>query len=173
MSIALHWCSAIAVVYLWVAGKSIRMSAATEAAAAVAAHVSWAITLCLALWWRVIWRYRNGHPDAPAGARPWSSRLAKYIHWGLLAMLNGLLLSGPLLALSRGQPLPLPGGLAITNPWAFSPRLYSAMHLLHGLFANGLAIGVAVHVCAVLKHVIVDSDGTLDRMIAPPGDKAR
>ena len=77
------------------------------------------------------------------------------------------LVTGPLQALTAGQPLYL---FSLAIPTRAVPWLFAPMHLLHHWATNGLMIAVLIHFMAVMKHVSVDRDGSFDRMMLPPDE---
>ena len=64
ISIALHWLTAIAILTIWFIGSSIQSDLATGSFETLRLHTSIAITAYVLLWARIIWRFRQGHPDA-------------------------------------------------------------------------------------------------------------
>ncbi len=84
----------------------------------------------------------------------------------LLASLAAMLISGPTAGLASGAGIFL-GDLRIGGPETHSPAIYAIAVRTHSSAAAVLAIGVVVHVAGVLKHVLIDRDSTLARMLSP------
>ena len=89
------------------------------------------------------------------------------VHYVLLAAIAMMLASGPLAGWASG------GGMQVFSfslPGA-QPALrevYAIARSVHVAGATLLAVGTALHVAGVLKHMFVDRDGTLDRIMVPP-----
>jgi cytochrome b561 len=79
-----------------------------------------------------------------------------------------MLLSGPLMVWSAGEPIRV-FALTIPSPLARSPGLHDAMRDVHGLTASFLLLGIALHVLAVFEHVILNRDGTFDKIMIAGG----
>ena len=77
------------------------------------------------------------------------------------------MVSGYLLVWSRGQPVPMLGGLVLPSPTGEWLSLHHLMEPLHKLTVNLFIPLVALHVLGTLKHVFIDKDGTLARMLWP------
>lgn len=122
------------------------------------------VVLALGLW-RVGWRLLHGFPEGGVPAPAWQAWAAKAAHWGLLAAIVGMPLSGVLMTLFAGRPLAV-GPLTIPGApeveWLAG--LAREVHPAGGLALTGL---VALHVGAALKHHLVDRDETLRRMLRP------
>ena len=62
LSIALHWLTAIAILTIWFVGSSIQNDLAAGSESSLRLHTSIAISAYVLLWFRVIWRFKQGHP---------------------------------------------------------------------------------------------------------------
>lgn len=163
ISIALHWLAAIAIIVLLFAGDSIGVVGDS----ARRTHTTIAACAWLVLAVRIAWRFAEGHPPRAPGQGALSFHAGLLVHYLLLAGIALMLASGPLAGWASGA------GIWIFDLHALGaerplPALYAAARLAHGAGATTLAIGTTAHVAGVLKHMFVDHDHTLDRMMAPP-----
>jgi cytochrome b561 len=165
ISILLHWTTATAIIALWFIGDSI---ASDPTGGTRRLHTTLAVSVYALLALRIWWRVKYGHPrHLPAQAK-WVYKLGVAMHWFMAALIIVAIISGPLQALSAGQPLYL-FDLAIPAPAI--PWLFGPMHALHHWATNTLMLAALVHFLAVIKHVSVDRDGSFDRMLTPPDDR--
>lgn len=94
---------------------------------------------------RLVVRWRQGVPDAPAGTDP---RLAAAAHWGHI-LLYVLMLSVPI------------GG---ASAWYLG---LATVGDIHGIAGKALMLLVVGHIIAALLHEAFLGDGTLSRMFQP------
>jgi len=73
---------------------------------------------------------------------------------------------------SAGEPIEV-FAVAIPSPVAELPGVHEVLRKLHGLTASLILLGVILHVLAVLKHVIVNRDGTFDKIMIADGGRPR
>lgn len=129
----------------------------------------WIGLLVLALWLpRLAARAASGRPREAAG---WEGRLARVVHATFYALLLVMPLTGWLatsaspLHLPLLVPLPVLGLVRVPDMIAPDPTAYAVLSGLHEIFAFVLTGLVALHVAGTIKHVVVDRDDTLRRMI--------
>lgn len=159
ISIALHWLTAAAILALLFAGDSI--SVAGGAARNIHTTIGACAWLLLAA--RVVWRLWQGHPRPP-GVGEVSFRIGLIVHYALLLGILLMLASGPVAGLASG-------GFEILGlhvPGVLPADVYGVARLAHVSGAWILGIGTLLHVAGVLKHMFVDRDHTLDRIMVPP-----
>lgn len=150
ISIALHWTSALALVSLWLLGKSIGWQAPEGVDSRRAIHVTLGLSVWLLFAARIAWRVRVPHPRA-VGQGPKTHRIAVLAHALILANIAVMMLSGPLLAWL----LPGPSAL-VDTAWR-----------IHATAATSLMILVLFHVGAALKHLMFHDDETIARIFTP------
>ena len=161
-SIVLHWLTAAIILTLWFIGSSIG-TAGPRAQHVLELHTSIALCAYPLLWGRVIWRWRSGHPAPAPAQRGWSFAVARIVHWGLLAIITIMLVSGPLTAWLRGDALHI-ASLIIPSPLT-APAAAQLAHRCHILGANLLILGILLHIGGAVKHMAIHRDGTLERML--------
>ena len=150
ISIALHWSSAIALVLLWLLGKSVQWQAPEDIDSRRTLHVTVGLTVWLLLAARIAWRIRVPHPRA-LGQGLGTHRIAVLAHALILANIAVMMLSGPLLAWLRPGPSSL-----VDTVWS-----------IHATAATSLMILVLVHIGAALKHLMFHDDETIARIFTP------
>ncbi len=135
-----------------------------------ALHVSIGAIAVLPILFRVFWRVREGFPAPLPGPR-WQHLASRIVHWGLLVVLVGMAISGPLIDWTgRAGAVEVLGLFAIPSPIPASRGLHEAMEAIHATLARPfLLVFLAVHILAVLKHLVIDRDRTLARMVTGKG----
>lgn len=184
VAILLHWLIAAAVVANL--GLGIWMHEAVEApatrAAAIAAfqlHKSIGLVVLVLSLLRLAWRFLHPPPPLPADIEPWSRRLAGCVHWAFHGLLVAIPLSGWLYVSAQWL-----GDAALHVPTLWF-GLFEVPHLFalheaadatraasarvaggaHAWLATGLALLLALHVGAALKHQFGDRSAVLVRML--------
>ena len=165
ISIALHWITAIVIVYLLYLGNTIGSFAGDDRAAAVSRHTSVAITFYLIFAARIAWRLYYGHPRPTAEQKGWAFTLGKWTHMAMVYALVLMLISGPLMQWSYGNPIEVWDWFSIPAPYGQSFALAGLMHSIHVFGALVLFIGFILHIGGVYKHTAFNQDGTLGKMI--------
>ena len=172
ISIALHWITAIVIIYLLYAGNSIGSLAGEARAATLLRHTSVGITFYVLLVARIVWRFYYGHPGPNDRQRGWAFTLGKWTHMIIIVALSFMLVSGPVMHWSYGNEIAVFDWFTIAGPREPSLALASAMHRVHTLSAIVIFIGVLLHVGGVYKHTAFNQDGTLTRILIPTGEPA-
>ena len=197
ISIAFHWVVAVAVFYLFFNGQDLEEGdrgregverafggggeGARQFAEGVARtgrdfaanvfepralHISIGMILLVLIVARIVWRLSQGSPpkgnDSPA-----LNLLAFVVQWGLIAAIVVLVITGPLINWSVGQPIHVFDWFSIPSPLTASRGLRRTIQEIHGTAANLLIPLVGLHVLGALKHVFVDRDGVMRRMLVP------
>jgi cytochrome b561 len=86
----------------------------------------------------------------------------------MLVCLGLMLLSGPMMAWTGGIPVSVFGAFDIPPLLPENAAAFLLLHYVHTWSAGALATLITVHILGVMKHVIVDRDGVLDRIMVPP-----
>ena len=114
---------------------------------------------------RLLWRLRLSPPPYPATMAPWQGRAAHLLHGLLYVMMFAVPLSGYLYSLAAGVPVVYFGLFPLPALIDADPALKPVFKDLHYWLAMGLAALVALHVLAAFKHLLVDRDGVMGRML--------
>jgi cytochrome b561 len=115
---------------------------------------------------RIVWRVSRPAPPSIPTIPPWQNRAARGMHVLLYMLTIALTLVGYASVSTSTLPLPvaLPFGFHAPNLLAPDAALSERFKHAHHILAAILAISVAGHVAATLKHRLVDRDGTLYRI---------
>lgn len=165
-AIALHWISAVGVTVLYLLGE--QMEEAPDRAAKLAAqnlHVSVAVLLFAFLAARLLWSLSQPHPRT-LEPNVWFRRLAMAVQGLFLLMIAVLLVSGPLAIWSGARPIQVFDLFAIPSPFPVRMEgLHEAAETVHGAATKLFWPLIALHVLGALKHLLINRDGTLQRML--------
>lgn len=163
ISIALHWLTAAAILALLFAGDSIAVAGAD------ARNIHTTIGTCawLFLAGRIGWRLYQGHPPRAAEQGWFAFHAGTAVHYILLAALAVMLVSGPLAGWASGVGIEV-FALHIPGSSEYQAGMHDLARTLHIGGAIALGVGTLVHVAGVLKHMFIDRDRTLDRIMVPP-----
>lgn len=161
----LHWLIFILVVGMLGGGL---LAAALPAGSiqrfVITVHKSFGVLVLLLMIVRLAWRAVNPQPrDLDDHAV--SNYLAHVLHVGLYTMLFIQPLSGILMSQAYGYPVSFFGLFRLPPLIWQSPALGGVLFEVHEVTAGLLAVAVALHAAAALKHHFVDGDRTLLRMI--------
>ena len=167
ISILLHWLAAITMIALFVLGQAAEDASDSDRKALLGLHISIAISMYLILVGRIGWRLFNGRPRVLIQQSKPLMLLAHWIPIILLAGLALMLLSGPIMVWSKGYPINIFGLISLPSPLGKMETLHEAMEALHKLGAKLLFFAFILHMLGVLKHLIIDRDNTLKRMLVP------
>ena len=164
VSVVAHWLAAILVVAL------LLTHSATRGTAAYAFHVSGGAVAGLFLLWRVWRRVRRGTAQAPPQAAI-LNLAARFVHWGLVALIAVAVISGYLLPWSLGDALDV-FGIGIPSPMGASQTLHDTLRRVHDVAGHLFIPLLALHVTGAVKHAVFDRRGIAGRMIRPaPGGR--
>ena len=167
ISIVLHWLTAIVIVVLLAVGASIKTGNQHQYEQMLPLHTSIALTAYVLIWGRIIWRFTVGHPGPLPKQRGVFFYIGKYSHYVLLVAIGVMLISGPLMAWSAGIDIPFYDWFTIPAPFAPNQDWFDFLLTVHGSAASVIAIGVFLHIGGVFKHLIINRDGTFEKMMIP------
>ena len=135
-------------------------------------HKSWGFVIFTLALVRILWRATHRPPELPGGMRPLEAALARGAHLALYVLIVAQPLTGWLLA--SASPLQDTWGLKnmvfawFELPDPFQPGskgLEDIFKSIHAWAAFAMAVILAGHVAAALRHQFVRRDGLLRRMI--------
>ena len=168
VSIALHWLAAVLVLTMWTLGTLSQTNVEADAVWYAHLHMSIGVSAYLLLWARVIWRFAASHPGPHPGQSALLFPLAKYFHYLFLIAIGVMLISGPLMVWSGGDALEV-FALTIPSPFAAWTGLHDLLRRVHGVTASVIILGVILHILAALKHIVINRDGTFDKIMIADG----
>ena len=165
-AIALHWISAVGVVALYFLGE--QMEDAPDRAAKIAAqglHVSVAMLLFTFLAARILWTASQPAPTS-LERNKLLRILARAVQGLFMVMILVLLITGPLAIWSAARPIQVFDLFAIPSPF---PTRLEGLHEfaedVHGAATKLFWPLIVLHVGGALKHLVVDRDQTLQRIL--------
>ncbi len=128
-------------------------------------HKSLGLAILALMILRLGWRAMN-RPPAPPGSMPrWERRAAAGTHWLLYLLLVLAPLSGWLYASAAGLSVNWLGLFQVPDLLPKNPGLSELFKQAHRLCVASLAVLLAAHVGAALRHAFVLRDGVLHRML--------
>jgi len=166
-----HWTVGAAVLALFGLGLVFHeMPRGPDRTALLDLHISIGVVAFLPILFRVFWRVREGFPAPLPGPR-WQHAAAKAVHWGLMLSILGLATTGVLAGwTSPRSGLPVFGWFTIPSPFGYDWALHETLEVVHAFLSRPLLlILLIVHIGAVLKHLVIDRDRTLVRMVTGRG----
>ncbi len=159
-AIALHWLIALVILSMMASGWSFDLFADESAKfALIRLHKSLGITILLLTLFRLFWRLTHHAPPLPATLPAWEIKSARIAHILIYVASLGLPLSG--WAMVSASPRNIPTVLFGLIPWPQVPLLQTLGHKkeiaerlgdLHGIGAALLALLIAGHAAAALRH---------------------
>ncbi|HEU4375644.1 MAG TPA: cytochrome b [Telluria sp.] len=114
---------------------------------------------------RLLWRLAKRAPAYPPSMPRWEQSAAHGLHSLLYVLMFAVPLSGYFYTLSAGVPVVYFGLFPLPVLIAPNPELKPLLKALHYWLNMGLAACVAIHIAAALKHVFIDRDGVMKRML--------
>lgn len=172
LAIALHWIAAIGIILLLTTG--FRADFAGDAgdratrSALMGWHISLGATFALVFLARVFASYAQPKPTPPEQA-PALKFLSSATHQLLLIAILIQVISGPLAVWSGGRAINVFDIFSLPTPFAErNEGVHEFAELLHGIGRWALVALISLHVLGALKHAMIDRDGVLRRMLAPP-----
>jgi len=168
LSIALHWLTAILVLTMWTIGTISQTDVQDDAAWYAHLHMSIGVSAYLLLWGRILWRFAVGHPAPHPGQSALLFPVAKALHYLFLIAIGVMLLSGPLMVWSGGDAVEV-FAFAIPSPFAPWSGLHDLLRRVHGVTASMIILGAMLHILAALKHIVINRDGTFDKIMIADG----
>jgi cytochrome b561 len=88
----------------------------------------------------------------------------------MLLALAVMLISGPFLVWTMGEPIRVFDWFSIPSPLVANFELNAMLHGVHRWAAMVLFVAILLHVAGVYKHTAFYQDGTLTKMIIPAKD---
>ncbi|WP_049723134.1 cytochrome b [Gilvimarinus polysaccharolyticus] len=169
ISIAIHWLSALAIVFLF--GLGIYMVDLGYYDPwyhkGPTLHVSIGLLLLLVTLARLLWRLCNPKPVALARQNKWQLRAAAALKIVLYSLLLTLLLTGYLVTSAEGKGPELFGWLTFPVFLQINAAQVDIAGFVHRIFGWLIVIFAALHGLAALVHHFIYRDRTLLRMLKP------
>jgi len=167
LSIAFHWFTAIFVIALFLIGESAEDLAKEARQERLGLHISIAMSIYIIFVARIFWRAANTRPQLAPQQHKILDILAHWVPVALLAGIAIMLISGPLMVWSNGYSINIFDVISLPSPMAKNETVHEAFETLHKLGANILFYSFILHIGGVFKHLLIDRDNILSRMIKP------
>lgn len=171
VSVALHWLVGVGMIALTAVG--LVMSRA-EIWALYPIHKSVGVLLFALILVRVLWRIRNGWPEALPGGSKLEYALAKLVHWLLISITLAMPISGMMHSGAGGHGVAV-FGLQLVPSQHSADKPNEALPYNAGVAEFGAAahewigylliLALVLHVAGALKHHWIYRDGVLRRML--------
>ncbi len=114
---------------------------------------------------RLLWRLANSAPAYPDSMPRWEQSAAHHLHLLLYVLMFAVPLSGYFYTLAAGVPVVYFGVLPLPVLIAPNPEWKPVLKELHYWLTMTMAGAVGLHIAAALKHVFIDRDGVMKRML--------
>lgn len=166
VAMLLHWVIAIAVIVNWRLGEAFEHAEGADKLYWISQHKALGITILVLSLARLAWRfYKKPPPPSPSHAG-WEKLLAKTVHIVFYVLLIGLPIGGWLASSYSGYPIPIFGLfewplLPVTKNEATGEQ-FAEWHATGGEI---MLILIGLHILGMLKHMFIDKDGNLWRML--------
>jgi cytochrome b561 len=166
-AIVLHWLIALLIIGTFTLGLVMTdIPGLTPTKLRYFSWHKWAGVTVLALaTCRLLWRLRSTPPAYPATMPAWQSRAAHALHGLLYLLMFAVPLSGYFYSLAAGVPVVYFGLFPLPTLIDADPALKPVLGALHYWLNMGLAALVVLHVLAAFKHMLIDRDGIMGRML--------
>ncbi|MEL1249899.1 cytochrome b [Aurantiacibacter gilvus] len=167
VSMLLHWLIAVAVIVNWrLIEAAEHAEVRADAFAFVMNHKSLGITILALTLLRLGWRLINRPPPLRAGMAAWEKALARTLHIVFYVLLVGLPMLGWLSESFEGEGIEVWGMFTLPGlPVGVNEQLAETMGELHGTGGEIMIYLIGLHVLGMLKHMLIDKDGNLWRML--------
>lgn len=166
VAMAFHWAIAILVIMNWQIAERAHQFDGPLRGEIMGYHKAWGMLILALTLGRLGWRLAHPVPPMPAHYANWERMLARTVHVIFYVLLIGLPLGGWLASSFAGRPVDFFGLFTIPSlPVGKNDGTAKAIFELHetgGMFLIYLA---GLHLLGVVKHLVVDRDGELFRML--------
>ena len=161
----LHWGMAAAIMALWVVGHMIdALPKGAIRSEVIGLHKGIGVMILVLALGRLAWRVARPQPALPSHMPPMEQILAKLGHVALYALMVAIPADGILMSQSAGRDVVV-FGLTLPVMVAKNDGLRDVLKSGHGLMGWALALILAGHVVAALRHHLILKDEVMRRML--------
>ncbi len=171
ISVALHWYIALTILFLLVTGTGIHFLPVHGPLRPLRQsltwwHMSFAVTAFSFVVFRIVWRVRYGKPQTHS--QHWLLKWIANAVWVLLLIaMASQIITGPSRQLTRPEDVQWFGITVIpARPW-MAGGWSEFLRRLHFIGAMTIAGLVSLHVGGALKHLLINRDHVVKRMVWP------
>lgn len=167
VAMALHWLVAIAVIVTWLVTQQADAAPTREARGEIlGTHFALGVVIFTLVVVRFAWRLKNSPPAQNASHAGWERALAKGAHLAIYTLLIVMPIAGWFAKSKFGSGIEVFGLFEVPPlPVAADPDGGKAIFETHALAGKILVALIVLHILAVLKHTLLDKDGTIFRML--------
>ena len=166
VAMAFHWIIAVLVIVNWRIAETAEHLEGPAAGAVWNYHKAWGITILVLTLGRVGWKLAHPGPPFPAHHKPWEKALARTVHFTFYALLIGLPLAGWIANSLTGRTIDFFGMFTIPAlPVGANKELGGQIFDAHATTGTILLLLIVLHILGVIKHLVIDRDGELFRML--------
>jgi len=166
VSIALHWVVAGFIIALYIISQGMDGGTEDEERAARLLHVSIGAIGFIFIAARVFWRIKQGEKPLPPASLI-ITILSRWVPRLLLVSVTFLIISGPLQVWSNGYDIRVFDWFVIPTPMAKTEWLHEFAEEVHEISSTAIFYLFILHVLGGLKHLFIDKDGIMQRMLYP------
>lgn len=128
-------------------------------------HKSLGLTLCVLMLARLAWRWVRPPPPLPENVPHWEQRVAHVTHLSIYALVVAAALVGWLSASARGLSVNWFGIYLVPDLVDKDKALGQVLSGTHQVLVYALAVLLAGHIAAALRHGLIRRDGVFSRML--------
>jgi len=167
LAMVLHWLVAVAVIVNWQIATAGESAPTREARGEIMGnHFALGVVIFALVAIRFAWRATHPAPAPNPGHATWEQRLARLSHGFMYALLLIMPLAGWFAMSKYESGIDIWGFVEVPPlPVAPDPDLAGTIFELHAAAGIALLVTIAIHILAVLKHSVLDRDGTVFRML--------
>lgn len=167
IAMLLHWLIAVAVIVNWrLAEAAEHAEVRADAFSYMSNHKALGITILILTVLRLGWRLVHRPPPLRASMAAWEKALARTLHIIFYVLLIGLPLGGWMAESFEGHAVDVFGIFTLPGlPVGENEDLAHTFEELHGTGGSIMIYLIGLHVLGMLKHMVIDKDGNLWRML--------
>jgi cytochrome b561 len=163
--VVLHWLMALAIIGLWIAGHMVETLPKGPARSdLIGVHKAVGVVVLVLALARLAWRLSHAQPELPSSMPVAERLLAKAGHLALYLLMVLMPLDGIIMSQSGGHPVSV-FGLVLPTLVGKSEGIHHLFEEAHEAMGWVLAVVLAGHVLAALRHRFVLRDGIMGRML--------
>ncbi|MDB5491354.1 MAG: cytochrome b561 family protein [Micavibrio sp.] len=162
-----HWVVALLIIGMLCAGlymTRVEMSM-TDKMQVFGLHKSVGILVLMLASLRLLWKLINTYPIPLPSHRQWEKSLAALVHSLLYVMMFLMPLTGWLGSSAKGFSVSVFHLFTLPDLVARDKGLADLLWTVHEYAAYSLIVLIGLHFAGAMKHVVIDRDGTLRRML--------
>lgn len=169
-AISLHWLMALLLFGIFPLGIYMHDLPLSPAKLQLYSYHKWiGVTIFLLVLVRLLWRATHTPPPLPDTIPRWQQFASQAVHTGLYGLMLAVPVSGWLMSSAKGFKTVWFGIVPLPDVLAKDKALGEWLGEVHEVLSFTLALLIALHVAAALKHHFLERDDVLRRML-PWGD---